>query len=123
MSVISYGATQKAVEALEAANRARNAPDALYDPKFQSAEQAVDQVTGSIGDESSDAWAANQVRRCLSEMRDYRESFKARDKDNAAIAHLLKGLTVGRQMKDANGVLSRNAATLDACLVSARSYL
>jgi hypothetical protein len=122
MSAGTYEATKRAFDALDAANRARNAPDSEFDPKFQVAKDAVDQVTAAVGDESSDAWAANQVRTCLDDMREYRDSFQARDTDNEAIAKQLSGIA-GHQIKDANGVLSRNAATLDTCMVAAKSYL
>jgi|SRR5579875_1758976 len=122
LSEATYEATRKAVDALEAANRERDAAQSVYTSKYQLAQQAVEQEAAAMGNESSDAWATNQVRTCLDNLKEYRDSFDSRDTDNEAIAQQLKGLR-GKQMTDANGVLSRKAATLDQCMAAARGYL
>ena len=122
LSDSTYAATRKAVDALERASQYRNASTSIFDPKFQLASKAADDVYDEMGNQSADGYAVNQIRSCIDELKLYRSTFSSRESVSHPIEEQLKGLK-GATVSDANDVVARNGKDLDDCIKAAKAYL
>jgi hypothetical protein len=118
----TYAAARKAVDALERASENRNSSASIFDPKLQAASKAADEVYHDMGNQSSDGYAANQIRSCIDQLKAYRSNFDSRESVSRPIEDQLKELKA-TQMKDANDVVARGGKDLDDCIQAAKSYL
>ena len=122
LSDSTYAATRRAVDALERASEDRNSSASTFDPKLQAASKAADDVYYDMGNQSSDGYAASQIRSCIQELKAYRSNFNSRESVNRPIEEQLKGLK-GTEIKDATDVVARNGKELDECIKAAKAYL
>ena len=118
----TYAATRRAVDALERASEDRNSSASIFDPKLEAASKAADEVYYDMGNQTSDGYAASQIRSCIEELKAYRSNFASRESANRPIEEQLKGLK-GTETKDASDVVARNGKELDQCITGAKSYL
>ncbi len=117
----SYAATRRAVEAIERAGEYRNAKDTIFNPKFEEARKAMEDVEHEIGNETSDAYAATQVRVCVEDLREYRSNFDSRETVSRPIQEQLKGVKA-TEIKDASEVMAADNQDFDDCIKTAKSY-
>ena len=122
LSGSTYAAARKAIAALESASESRNANSSVFDPKFQTAAQAADEVFNEMGEQSSDGYAVSQLKSCVNDLKAYRSNFESRETATRPIQDQLKGLK-GAEIKDSNDVMATASRELDECLKQAKGYL
>ena len=122
MSESTYTAMRKAVNALELASDSRDASPSVFDPKLQAASKGADEVYNEMGNQSSDGYAADQIRSCVDQLKLFRSTFTSRESASRPIEQQLQGLK-GTEMKDATDVVARDGKDLDDCVRAAKAYL